>query len=329
MTISNPQWQEAADAIQAANSVLVVAHVSPDGDAIGSLLGLTESLKRMGKTVTGALDDGVPDYLSFIPCADTIVTDVSDAEFDLLISTDSSDMERSGNVGAYGFAHSKSVLNIDHHVTNTGFGDIHLVVPAAVSATEIVFDLLSYMRHDISEDAAYALLVGLVTDTLGFRINSVTARTLEIAQALMQKNIPLSKIMTRTLNSRAYAEVKIWKAAFSTVELHDGLISATITLDDVRQAGLDKMTDGGLVSHLVNVNEAYVSVVFKEQPENQVEVSFRSKVGFDVGTLAYELGGGGHTQASGCTLDGTLEQVRERVLPLAQQVVQVGVAGLV
>ena len=112
-----------------------------------------------------------------------------------MISTDASDMERSGQVGASGFAHSKTILNIDHHVTNTGFGDIHLVVPTAVSATEIVFDLLSYMDHDISDDTAYALLVGLVTDTLGFRVSSVTGRTLEIAQTLMQKNAPLSEII--------------------------------------------------------------------------------------------------------------------------------------
>jgi len=328
MTIKHPQWQDAVEAIHSAQTVLVVAHVSPDGDAIGSLLGLTESLKLMGKTVTGALDDGVPDYLSFIPKTETIVTEIIEGEFDLMISTDSSDMERSGKVGAYGFAHSQTIINIDHHATNTGFGDIHLVVPSAVSATEIVFDLLSYMKHDISEDAAYALLAGLVTDTLGFRINSVTSRTLEIAQSLMQKNASLSTIMQRTLNSRAYQEIELWKSALSSVELQAGVISANITLADIENAGLDKPTDGGLVSYLVNVNEAKVSVVFKEQPENKVEVSFRSKYGYDVATVALELGGGGHKQASGCTVDGSMEEVRERVLPMAQNAVEQGASEL-
>ena len=329
MTLNNPQWQEAVEAIESAQSILVVAHVSPDGDAIGSLLGLTESLKSMGKTVIGALDDGVPDYLAFIPKAETIVTEVPQQEFDLVISTDCSDMERSGKVGAYGFSHSQVVINLDHHATNTGFGDIHLVVPSAVSATEIVFDLLTYMNCDLSEDTAYALLVGLVTDTLGFRVNSTTGRTLEIAQALMQKNAPLSTIMTSTLDSRTYTEIELWKSAFSSVHLDHGVISATITLDDIKNAGLSQMKDGGLVSHLVNVNEAKVAVVFKEQPENQVEISFRSKFGYDVGTLAYELGGGGHNQASGCTLDGSLDEVRVRVLPLAQNVVEQGMSQLV
>lgn len=329
MTMSNPQWQEAVDAIRSAQTILVVAHISPDGDAIGSLLGLTESLKQIGKIVTGALDDGVPDYLSFIPNSDTIVSEIAEDEFDLLIVTDCGDMQRAGQVGTDGQEYSQKTINIDHHPTNPHFGDINLVIPTAVSATEIVFDLLSLMEYDMSDDVAYALLVGLVTDTLGFRVSSTTARTLEIAQTLMQKNAPLAEIMARTLNSHAYAEIELWKSAFSTVQLDDGLISATITINDVKQAGLDKMTDGGLVSHLVNVDEAYVSVVFKEQPENKVEVSFRSKVGFDVGTLARDLGGGGHTQASGCTIVGPLEDIRARVLPLARQVVEQGVSSLV
>jgi bifunctional oligoribonuclease and PAP phosphatase NrnA len=328
MTINNPQWQDAVTAIESAQTVLVVAHVSPDGDAIGSLLGLTESLRLMGKTVTGALDDGVPDYLAFIPKTDTIVTEASEGEFDLMISTDASDMERSGKVGAYGFAHSKTIINVDHHATNTGFGDIHLVVPSAVSAAEVVFDLLSYMNHDMSEDAAYALLTGMVTDTLGFRVNSVTSRTLEIAQSLMQKNAPLSTIMQRTLNSREYQEVELWKLAFASIQLDAGVISANITLDDIKTVGLDKPTDGGLVSYLVNVNEAKVSVVFKEQPENKVEISFRSKYGYDVATVALELGGGGHKQASGCTVEGSMEEVRARVLPMARNAVEQGVAEL-
>ena len=101
-----------------------------------------------------------------------------------------------------------------------------------------------------------------------------------------------------------------------------------MTLDDIKAVGLDKPTDGGLVSYLINVNEAKVSVVFKEQPDNKVEVSFRSKYGYDVASVAFELGGGGHKQASGCTVDGSLQEVRARVLPMAHQAVEQGVSEL-
>ena len=327
MTMNNPQWDEAVSAIQAAETVLVVSHVSPDGDAIGSLLGMTLSLKALGKTVVGALDDDIPTYLTFIPHSDSIVNVVT-GEFDLMISVDASDQERTGNVGIYGRNHSKAVINLDHHPTNTGFGDIHLIVPTAVSACEIVFDLLGYMGHEISEDTAYVLLVGMVTDTLGFRIDNTTPRTLEVAQALMQKGAPLPKIIGLTLNSKSYQDILLWKSAYPSVELEDSVIYATITLEDVAKAGLDHPSDGGLVSHLIKVNEAKVSVVFKEQPENKVEISFRSKKGFDVGSLAFQLGGGGHTQASGCTVDGSLDEVKQRVIPLAHKVVAEGAAPI-
>lgn len=323
MSYSTPQWDDAVSAINSAQTILVVSHISPDGDALGSLLGMTTTLKSLGKTVTGALDDAVPDYLAFMPQSGTITSQPS-GDFDLMISVDASDEERSGQVGEYGRNHSKKVINLDHHPTNTGFGDIHLVVPTAVSACEIVFDLLGYMGHDLSADTAYVLLVGMVTDTLGFRVDSTTPRTLEIAQALMQKGAPLPEIMGRTLNSKSYEDILLWKAVYPSVELNDAVITATVTLEDTENAGLDKPSDGGLVSHLITVNQAKVSVVFKEQPDNKVEISFRSKKGYDVGTLAFELGGGGHTQASGCTVEGSLAEVKARVLPMAHKVVAEG-----
>lgn len=322
--MNNPQWTEAANAIQSADSILVVTHISPDGDAIGSLLGLTEALREMGKTVTGAVDDGVPDYLQFVAGADTILSQLTVGEWDLVISTDASDSERSGKVGEYAFSHTQKVINLDHHPTNTLFGDIYLVVPTAVSATEIVFDLWQSMEHSISQVVANALLTGLVTDTLGFRTSNVNARTLEIAQKLIKAGANLTEITACALDAREYAVVELWKRSLPSTHLKDGVIYATVSMDDAAMAGLDETRDGGLVSFLVNVNEASVAVVFKEKPENKVEISFRSKVGYDVGTLAFSLGGGGHKQASGVTVSGSLDEVRARILPLAQKVVEQG-----
>ncbi len=328
MTMTDPQWQAAADAIEAASTILAVAHTAPDGDAIGSLLGLAESLRLMGKDIIAAVDGGAPAHLSFIPRSETIAAAVSSGEFDLMIAVDSSDVERIGQTGAYGMAHSRNIINLDHHPTNTRFGDIHLIVPRAVAAAEVVFDFLHHLNCEISEDAAYALLTGLITDTRGFRISATSSRTLEIAQALMQKKAPLSRIMAHTLNRRGYEEIELWKLALPSVQLDRGLIYAAITQRDMIQAGLDTMSDGGLVNHLVDVDEAKVSVIFQELPDNQAQISFRSKPGYDVAALARRLGGGGHRQASGCTLDGSLTALRQRVLPLAHQVIAEGRPGL-
>ena len=318
------QWQAAVDAIDAAQSILVVSHIAPDGDAVGSLLGIAEPLRARGKDVTAAIDDGVPAELRFIPASETIQSTVSAGHFDLLISVDSSDLSRIGEVGAYGLANSKRAINLDHHPTNTRYGDIHLLAPEAVAAVEIVYDLLSIMGCEITTDIAYALLTGLVTDTQGFRISATNSRTLEIAQALMQRGASLSQIMANTLNSRPYREVELWKQVLPSVRLERGLIHATIRQCDLDQVGLAKMSDGGLVSYLVNVIQAKVSVVFKELPDGQVEVAFRAKPGYDVASLAFQLGGGGHTLASGCTIEGTLQQAQEVVLPLARHVIARG-----
>ncbi|MCY4540528.1 MAG: bifunctional oligoribonuclease/PAP phosphatase NrnA [Chloroflexi bacterium] len=321
MQTTESPWQAAADAIEAARKILAVSHIAPDGDAVGSLLGISETMRALGKDVTAVIDDGVPPALQFVPQSATILPGIDAGEFDLMITVDSSDLERIGVAGAYGMAHSKEIINLDHHPTNTRYGNINLVVSHAVAAAEIVFDLVNYIRCQLTEAAAYALLTGLVTDTQGFRISATNDRTLEIARALMQFGAPLSQIMAQTLNRRPYQEVVLWKLVFPSVAISDGLIHAAITRDNITQAGLDAMTDGGLVSHLVNVDQAKVSIVFKELSDLQVEVGFRSKPGYDVASLAVQLGGGGHTQASGCTMDGTLAQVRSTVLPLAHQII--------
>lgn len=320
----DPQWQVAADAIDAAKSILVVSHIAPDGDAIGSLLGIAQSLRARGKDVTAAIDDGVPAGLRFVPGSETIAPAISAGDFDLLISVDSSDLSRIGEVGAYGLENSKRAINLDHHPTNTRYGDIHLIVPDAVAAVEIVYDLLGFMGCKVSTDVAFALLTGLVTDTQGFRISATNSRTLSIAQDLMQCGASLSQIMANTLNSRPYQEVELWKQVLPSVTLERGLICATIRQCDIDRVGLKTMADGGLVSYLVNVVQAKVSVVFKELPENQVEVGFRAKPGYDVASLAFQLGGGGHILASGCTVNGTLQQARATVLPLARQAIVQG-----
>ncbi len=320
---AEPDWARALDAIAAAQTILIVSHLAPDGDAIGSLLGMSLALRGRGKIVTAAIDEGVPEELAFVPGSDMVLPALSSGDFDLMLCLDASDVERIGEVGKYGLAHSRRVINLDHHPTNTRFGDIHLIAPCAVAAAEIVYDLLTFARWQISRDMAYALLVGLVTDTQGFRIPATNSRSLAIAQSLMEAGAPLSEIMARTLNRRSYAEVALWQRALPSVRLQAGLISATITQQDLKTAGLETMTDGGLVSHLVNVDTAKVAVVFKELP-GAVEVSFRAKPGYDVASLAFGLGGGGHVLAAGCTLAGGLQTARAIVLPLAHQAIAEG-----
>jgi phosphoesterase RecJ-like protein len=322
---SSVDFVAATDALQSAQKTLIVTHVSPDGDAIGTLLGLTNALRQMSRRVTCAVDGGVPGFLEFVPGASTVQSELKSGEWDLMISVDASDEERTGLAGAYGRAHSQKVINLDHHATNTMFGDIYLVMPTAVSASEVVFHWLNYMGRAISVEVAVPLLVGLVTDTLSFRTSNVTADTLGIAIKLMQAGASLNEITARTLDSKPYRMIELWKSALPSTTLHDEVIEAVITQEDLRRAGLDDVTDGGLVNVLSKVNEARVAVVFKELVDGRIEISMRSKPGYDVAQVAFSIGGGGHKQASGATIDGPLDAARARILPLLQAVAASGI----
>lgn len=323
-------WSAATQAVDAARTILVVTHIKPDGDAIGSLVGLANALRERGKTVDAAVDDGVPSLFLFMVGAETVKASLDAGEWDLMISVDASDMERIGLTGAYGMAHSQKVINLDHHPTNTGFGDIHLIVPEAVSASEVIFTWLSSIGHPISLDVATPLLTGVVTDTLGFRTSNVTSYSLGVAQQLMEAGAPLADIVQRTLVSKPYNTVELWREALPSVRLHDSIISAVVTRANLKKARLPEASDSGLAGFLIAVEEANIAVVFKETSEGRVELSFRSKPGFDVSGVAFGLGGGGHKQASGATINGSLDAAQARVMPLLEAAVKAGmpVVGL-
>lgn len=315
-------WTEAYEAIQRAQTILVVTHVSPDGDAIGSLLGAANALRALGKHVDAAVDGGVPAFLDFLPNAHLVNAMLNDGTWDVMLSVDASDEERTGEVGAYGRAHSQTVINLDHHATNTGFGHIHLVSPQAASATEVLYEWFTRVGVPIDMESAVPLMTGLVTDTLGFRTSAVTPRTLEIAQALMQRGVSLTDLIARTLETMAYSTLTLWTRALNTLSLERGVTWVSLTLQDYAQAGTDD--DAGLSGFLVRVKEAVVSVVFTEKPEGKVNISMRAKQGYDVARVALALGGGGHKPAAGATVSGTLDEVRARVLPMLFDVVQQG-----
>ena len=315
-TIPSPMWNEAFTAVDAAQRILLVTHVEPDGDAIGSMLGLGNALRQQGKYVDMAVDYGVPSYLAFLPGADNVLPKLDSGEWDVMISLDASDEERSGHVGVYGRAHSRTVINVDHHASNTLFGDIYLIMANAVSTTEIIQDWLTKIGHPLDRSIADPLLAGLVTDTLGFRISKVSAHTLKLAVALMDAGAPLYDIIENTLSNRDFRDVQLWQRILPSVTLQDRVVTGVVRLEDWQGVGLEDETDSGLVSYLITTNEAKVAAVYKQTNDGKVEISFRSKPGFDVSAVAVALGGGGHTQAAGVTIPGTLEQVIAKVTPM-------------
>lgn len=324
MTIRAPEWDKATAAIQEAKTVLVIPHKRPDGDAIGSALGIANMLWSMGKKVTVADDDVVPDPFLFLDGSDKFVKRLTYGNWDVLITTDCSDEARTGEVGAFGFKRSQTVINLDHHLTNTGFGHIHLVQPDASSAAEVVYNWLVEAKIELNESIAKPLLTGIVTDTIGFRIPSVTPQTLQAAQNLMAAGASLADITARTIDYMTQPEFNLWQIILPKVQRNGAIMDVAITQKDIEAAGLREMVDAGIVGFMRQVDGVEATIVWKVESENEVKVSMRSKPNVDVGTVAFELGGGGHAQASGVTITGTLEAAREVVLPMVQAAIEKG-----
>ncbi len=312
--------QQAHELIARSSRILAITHVAPDGDAIGSLMGMAQMLRQMGKAeVVLACDDAVPDKLTYLSGASDVVASTR-GKFDLIIILDCSDERRGGEV--YRAARNNgraSVINIDHHITNTFFGDVNIVLTDTAATTEALVRLLKAWNLELNQDLALCLLTGLVTDTLCFRTANVTAEVMQVAAELMAAGADLAYITSQTVNRKSFNAIRFWGMLLSTLRLDDRIVSVHASAAARRAADFSPVGDASIVSFLVTAWEADIAVSLVEGDDGRVEVSLRARPGFDVSGVALALGGGGHPSAAGCQIAGPLPQAMERVFPLLRQ----------
>ncbi len=319
--------QEIANAIEKAHRIAVITHVAPDGDAIGSCLGLTHVLRALGKEAVPVCQDPVPYMVNWLPGVDEFMTKAP-AEVDLVISIDLSSVDRMGEAYDADALGHLPLVNIDHHVTNTYFGNVNWVEPRAVAACEMVYHLAQTFGYPLAPQVATYLLTGLLTDTRGLRTANVNARVLRIATHLVELGAPIGEITELTFNRKPVAVIKLWSLALQRLHIEpEGIIWVTITEEMRQEAGFEEQSDGGLVSFITSADTARVGVVFTEKADGKVNVSMRARPGYDVARVAFALGGGGHPLAAGATIDGPLDEAARRVVrhlkeSLARQQVQ-------
>lgn len=303
---------------------MVITHIGPDGDALGSITAVGVALQHLGKDATLLCDDPVPERFSYLPLADKIQPPKKHrpTKYDLLVAVDCGDETRMGESYASLPAPVPPVINIDHHVTNTYFGDVQHVVPDAVSATEILYDLFCGMELPITTDLAMCLLTGIVTDTLGFRTVGVKAKTLRIASELIEAGADLPLITMQGLSRQPFSTAQLWQIGLNNMRLEDGLIWTRIDNAQREAIGYHNTSTGGLVNFLGNVNQAAISAVLLEMGDGTVRVGFRCNPPYSVSELALNLGGGGHPLAAGCSLDGPLDKAEALVVAMSKETIR-------
>lgn len=308
--------------LEKAENILVITHVDPDGDAIGSLTAVGLAMKQIKQKVTLVCDDNVPVRFRYLPMADKVRKSPKESvDYDLLIAVDCGDEFRMGRAYSELAGPKPFIINIDHHVTNTQFGNINLVDPKATSTTEILYRLFGELDIDVSEDMALSLLTGLITDTLGFRTTGVTANTLRTGADLVEAGADLGFVTMQALNLRAMSTLELWRTGMNKMVLEDGLLWASIT--DLERSAVNFRSNSsvGLVNLLADVEEASMGAVLMEMKDNRVKVGLRCRPPFDVSEVALALGGGGHPLAAGCTLVGPLEEAEELLVRSCQEAI--------
>jgi phosphoesterase RecJ-like protein len=234
-----------------------------------------------------------------------------EGQFDLVGLVDCSEVERAGNVLK---DWPMPDINIDHHCTNMDFARVNLVDPHAVATAEIVADLIPALGMKITTPVAAALLTGLVTDTIGFRTSNVTPKAMRLAADLMETGVDLSELYRRLLIDRSLEAVRLWGAGLTKVERRDRLAWTTLTRLDRETVHYPGRDDADLINILAAIEDVDISIIFVEQSNGSVKVSWRAQPGFDVSKVALSFGGGGHAAASGAEIKGSLAEVQAAVL---------------
>jgi phosphoesterase RecJ-like protein len=296
-----------------AQKILLIAHVAPDGDAIGSLLGLGLGLAKIGKGVTMTCEDPAPRQLGFLPGVDRMRRTPTGEE-DLILALDSSDTERLGTLYDADLFSSRPVLNIDHHVTNIEYGDVNWVEPAAASTAQMCAMLVEALDIPWDTEIATCLLTGVVTDTRCFRTSNTTPDVLRAATLLMENGASLSDVTDAVFQHNSPSRICLWGKALSAAQMANRIVWTNVSQEMLDDCGATPFDDEGLANFLDATHDIDVAIVFREKEPEQIEVSMRAARGVDISGVALSMGGGGHPQAAGCSCTGNLEEIQERVL---------------
>ena len=308
--------------IQKAEKIVILTHESPDGDAVGSSLAMKLILEKLEKTA----DVIIPEYsrlFNFLPPAEEIMIDSEIKNYDLAISVDCATLKRMAKKEY--FENAKSTIVIDHHGSNTMYGDLNYVNPASPACCEVIAGMLKYYEIDITKDIGTCLMTGIITDTGGFRHVGITPETFEFTAELLRKGVNVSDIYQRVLETKTKSSFELARRAMNRLELlEDGKIAFTyINKKDEEEVNAEAGDHEGIVENGRSIEGVKVSVFIREKEENLYKVSMRAGNGsnINVSDICYVFGGGGHPRAAGALIQGTVEQAKEKLVKEIKKVI--------
>ena len=307
-------FDEMKQKIDRAETIVILTHENPDGDAIGSGLAVYWALKNMGKKVDFIVPV-LPNTFKKLPGADEIKSEGSVENYDLVIAVDAATIERLSTWGKY-LQDAKESFVIDHHESHINYGDIDYVEPVSPATCETLVAIFKAWNVEFTKEVASALLCGLITDTGGFQYQTVTKYTFDCAGEMVEAGADLTNIYRQVFETKSRAAIELQKRALDRMEyLEDGKVCYTYTsLKDEEETEADPGDYEGIVSIGRSVEGVEVSVYIREIGDNKYKISTRSNEIVNVSEVCSVFGGGGHVRAAGAKTEGILEDLKEKIL---------------
>jgi len=329
-TSENSSFTAIGEVLLQHQSFVLISHIRPDGDAIGSQLALGFALMAAGKSVRLINEDGLPDNLAFMAGSEKIELPPADPlEVEVAIALDTATKPRLGERALHAASQAKIWLNIDHHVSNPGYGDLNLIDSTSPATGQILYQLILALGLPLPAETRDAIYVAVSTDTGSFQYPSTTAATYELGADLIRRGLDLGAINSQIYDNYPFRRLELMRALLNTLELSADGIVANWTMRDQLRLDLDLRPEDseGLIDLIRAIRGVQLAVFFEELPDGKIRVSMRSKDRqLDVCQIATEFGGGGHALAAGIRMPGPLEVAKPQVLDAIRR--RIEAAGL-
>ena len=321
--------QQVVAQLKQKNNILIAAHIHPDGDAVGSVLGLGLALERIKKKVTLYIEDAIPAVYQFLPSVHQIQKETGDIkQFDAAIILDCSDLHRIGSE-AEAVSRIPMLINIDHHTTNTRFGKLQLIDPEASSTAEIVYRVIREMDIPIDKGIAYALYTGIMADTGSFRFSNTTPAAFEISHEMVKCGADPHRVAHHVYETISLNRIKLLTMLFDSIELSEnGSLSTMILTQNMLAATGTEVEDvNGLINYARRIEKVKLAVLLYERkarngrrPASEFHVSLRSDGSVNAAAIATSFGGGGHHNAAGFDIKATLPELKSIIYDISQRI---------
>ncbi len=317
--------EQAMSLITQAQRIALLAHERPDGDCLGSALGLAHMLRSLGKTCVPLCADPAPRAFAFLPGIELLQTKLTTRDFDLVIALDAGELSRYASLYTDNadYFDQATILNIDHHISSEGCGQVNIIDPSAAATAELLVLLQQQAGLPLTRSAAMCLLTGMITDTGSFQYSNTTARTMQAAAVLVAAGASAEEIVKPIFRTRPLGQMRYQALAINQAQVacEGRLIWSYATDATIAQAGLTPDMDDNCSGLLRDIEGVQIAAFFKSTANSdETRVSMRSNAPYDVAEVAMRFGGGGHARAAGATINEPLEKAMPLVVAELQRV---------